>query len=174
MPHNGYSHNLRGSPAGLRQEDQESRPDEVSRAFRANSQRNLRGGGRSQLDKRPVWFRGLLYGAPAQPTSAKDGLPVVAIRSATTEPKRSGPTSIALPDRDGHRVRSAPRTGRRRSFAAPEAQPIGPQPTSRSDGPSGLQATEQSSNAEAPSTNPLQDQHPRLLERSWGVPHVSG
>jgi hypothetical protein len=59
MPHNGYAHNLQASPVEGWSRTYPSSPDCTSDS-RGSSATGA--GGRSQLDKRPVWFRGWLCG----------------------------------------------------------------------------------------------------------------
>jgi len=57
--YNGYAHNLQASPIEGSSRRYTSSPDSTSDS-RGSSATGA--GGRSQLDKRPVWFRGWLYG----------------------------------------------------------------------------------------------------------------
>ncbi len=62
MPDNGVAHNLQTSPAGPLRGTPILRQIGTSRVFRSDTERNLRGGGRSYLAKLSVRFRGLLCG----------------------------------------------------------------------------------------------------------------
>jgi hypothetical protein len=59
MPYNGYAHNLQASPVEGSSRTYPSSPDSTSDS-RGSSATGA--GGCSQLVKRTVWFRGLLYG----------------------------------------------------------------------------------------------------------------
>ena len=88
MPHNGYAHNLQASPIEGWSRTYTSSPDCTSDSRGPSA---TGAGGRSQLVKRTVWFRGLLYGG-------------VRTRSVGTQPRFPGFLYLAcrLAQLEGH------------------------------------------------------------------------